>query len=288
MLNEAADAEQIAPDRGPHQVVRPPSRLNRGALRSATRPLEVIELFAARRRPLSVSEIACALEIPQSSSSVLLAAMSDAGFVARDRLTRKYLPSVRSVLLSHWVHDTFHQQGSLLQALDRLSLEAGTNVRLGVRNGVHVQYAHVSWPGVEPTARHVRPGMKMPICRDALGRMLLLAESEKDMRGLIRHANAAGEASQAVNVEGLVEDLRKHRADGFAVSRDISGENDVILAIQLPERFGAPAAIGLGLAAAKLAIDRSRLVALLRNFAAEAWARDEDMPDGATHPAGSE
>jgi hypothetical protein len=58
-------------------------------VKSATRALEVIELFGVHRHPLSVTEIANALGIPQSSSSVLLHALSSIGFVTRDRKTRK-------------------------------------------------------------------------------------------------------------------------------------------------------------------------------------------------------
>ena len=39
-------------------------------VKSASRALEVIELFGVHRHPLSVTEIATALGIPQSSSSV--------------------------------------------------------------------------------------------------------------------------------------------------------------------------------------------------------------------------
>ena len=70
-------------------------------VKSATRALEVIELFGVHRHPLSVTEIANALAIPQSSSSVLLHALSSIGFVTRDRKTRKYVPGIRSVFLGN-------------------------------------------------------------------------------------------------------------------------------------------------------------------------------------------
>lgn len=256
MLNETAEA-------------------GRGILKTATRPLEVIELFALRRRPLSVSEIADALDIPQSSSSVLLKAMNGAGFVARDRHTRKYLPSVRSLLLGDWAHDASGARGGLLEALDALSLEARADVRLGIRNGVHVQYAHVS---AEHRDVAIRPGMKLPIAQDALGRMLLLAEPEPDMRRIVRHANAVAGIAQGVDVTALAAELKACRRDGFALRPDFTRAAEMVLAIALPARFGAPAAIGLGLAAARLPAERPRLLGLLRDFAARIW---EPGPDAA-------
>ena len=119
-------------------------------VKSATRALEVIELFGVHRHPLSVTEIANALAIPQSSSSVLLHALSSIGFVTRDRKTRKYAPGIRSVFLGNWLHDAIFPGGSLLGALDALSRDASANVRLGVRSGAHVRYVHVSWPDNAP------------------------------------------------------------------------------------------------------------------------------------------
>lgn len=273
MLTEATEVEQAVSERTTRKVRTATRKQAYGILRSATRPLEVIELFAVHRRPLSVSEIASALEIPQSSSSVLLQAMTGAGFVARDPRSRKYQPSVRSALLGNWVHDVFAGRGGLLEALDELSTAAGASVRIGVRNGVHVQYAHVSWPAGETRRDGPAPGAKMPIGRDALGRMLLLAESEQDVRGIVRHANAVDRDSYPLNVEVLVEDLSRHRREGFAACRDLSGgAGDMLLAIQLTARFGAPAAIGFGIPAERLPGERGRLLALLGAFAAEVWA----------------
>ena len=200
MLNDAhhTPSNDAGPARATHdRHAQPAPRPRRdtafshdSGVKSATRALEVIELFAVRREALSVSEIAGALEIPQSSSSVLLQAMRKAGFIDRNRQTRKYLPSIRSVFLGNWIHDTLFQRGSFLRALDTLSDATGANVRLGVRNGIHVRYAHISWPGGHPDLTHLRPGMLIPICQDALGRMLLVGAGEREARGIVRHANA--------------------------------------------------------------------------------------------------
>jgi DNA-binding IclR family transcriptional regulator len=111
------------------------------------------------RHPLSVTEIAKALAIPQSSSSVLLHALSSIGFMTRDRTTRNYAPGIRSVFLSNWIHDAIFPGGSLLGALDALSRDASANVRLGVRSGTHVRYVHVSWPENAADRLRLSPGI---------------------------------------------------------------------------------------------------------------------------------
>jgi DNA-binding IclR family transcriptional regulator len=263
MLN---DANHINADPGPqprHPAIRlsgPRARPHESVVKSATRALEIIELFAVRRHSLSVTEIAHALAIPQSSSSVLLQAMSRAGFIDRDRQTRKYLPSVRSVFLGNWIHDTLFRGGSLLRALDTLSETTGANVRLGVRNGIHVQYVHVSWPTGNPGEAGLRPGMTVPICHDALGAMLLAAEDDHHARGIVRHANAVADGAQVVNVAAFLENLQRERGTGFAERDDRCVPGDRVLAVQLPMQLGVSAAIGLGVATERLPGERTGLL----------------------------
>jgi IclR family transcriptional regulator, acetate operon repressor len=242
-------------------------------VKSATRALEVIELFGVHRHPLSVTEIATALAIPQSSSSVLLHALSSIGFVTRDRKTRKYAPGIRSVFLGNWIHDAIFPGGSLLGALDALSRDASANVRLGVRSGTHVRYVHVSWPDNAADRLRLTPGMILPVCQDALGRALLATETDRDVCGIVRRANAEKGAT-VVGVEGFMEELRAQQKNGYAECDDWGFARERVLAIPLRAPFGIPAAIGIGIQAERLPVGRQELLRLLhwvgQNIAAEA------------------
>jgi IclR family transcriptional regulator, acetate operon repressor len=232
-------------------------------VKSAARALEVIELFAVHRRALSVTEIANALSIPQSSSSVLLLALSSVGFVTRDRQTRKYLPSIRSVFLGNWIHDALFPNGSLLAELDALSDAARVNVRLGVRNGVQLRYVHVSWPSDESDRGRLGPGAATPICHDALGRALLADEAEGEARGIVRRANAEVESAHVVHVETFIEALREHNVRGYAECDAFGTTHERVLAMRLCAPFVGPAAIGIGVDAARLPAERADLLAML-------------------------
>jgi IclR family transcriptional regulator, acetate operon repressor len=242
-------------------------------VKSATRALEVIELFGVHRHPLSVTEIASALAIPQSSSSVLLQALSSIGFVTRDRKTRKYAPGIRSVFLGNWLHDAIFPGGSLLGALDALSRDANANVRLGVRSGVHVRYVHVSWPDKAAERLRLSPGIMWPVCHDALGRALLTTETDRDVCGIVRRANAE-EGARVIGVEAFMEELRAQRKNGYAECDDWGSRRERVLAIPLRAPFGIPAAIGIGIPAERLPVERQDLLRRLdrvgQNIAAEA------------------
>jgi DNA-binding IclR family transcriptional regulator len=232
-------------------------------VKSATRALEIIELFAIHRQALTVTEISEALSIPQSSTSVLLHSLSSAGFITRDRKTRKYIPSIRSVFLGNWIHDALFCDGSLLAALDTLSRAAQATVRLGVRNSVTVRYVHVSWPTKAAERRGVSPGLAMPICQDALGRALLMGESDRDICGIVRRANAEANGSGVVKVETFMDELRAHRRAGFVECADFESACERVLAVQLRPLVGGPIAIGLGLDSSRLPAERDRLLQLL-------------------------
>jgi IclR family transcriptional regulator, acetate operon repressor len=236
-------------------------------VKSATRALEIIELFAIHRQPLTVTEISSALSIPQSSSSVLLHSLSSAGFITRDRKTRKYIPSARSVFLGNWIHDALFPDGSLLAALDELSHAAQATVRLGVRNSVYVRYVHVSWPRKNCEKKGLSPGLAMPICQDALGRALLMEESDRDICGIIRRVNAEADGASVVKVETFMEELRAHRGAGFVECDDLGSERERVLAVQLRPLVGEPLAIGLGLDSSRLPGERDRLLQLLVGMA---------------------
>jgi DNA-binding IclR family transcriptional regulator len=204
---------------------------------------------------------------------VLLHALSSIGFVTRDRKTRKYVPGIRSVFLGNWIHDAIFPAGSLLGALDALSRDANANVRVGVRSGVHVRYVHVSWPDSAAERLRLTPGMMLPVCHDALGRALLATETDRDVYGIVRRANAE-EGARVISVEGFMEELRAQRKNGYAECDDWGSRRERVLAIPLCAPFGIPAAIGIGIEAERLPVERQDLLRLLdwvgQNIAANA------------------
>jgi IclR family transcriptional regulator, acetate operon repressor len=204
---------------------------------------------------------------------VLLHALSSVGFVTRDRKTRKYAPGIRSVFLGNWLHDAIFPGGSLLGALDALSRDANANVRLGVRSGVHVRYVHVSWPNDAADRPRLSPGMMWPVCHDALGRALLTTEADRDVYGIVRRANAEEDA-RVIGVEAFMDELRAQRKNGYVECDDCGSGRERVLAIPLSAAFGIPAAIGIGVQAERLPVERLDLLRLLdwvgQNIAAKA------------------
>jgi IclR family transcriptional regulator, acetate operon repressor len=231
-------------------------------VKSATRALEIIELLGLCHGALSVSDIAGALDIPQSSSSILLQALKKAGFIDRDRQTRRYVPSMRSAFLGHRLHCTMFENQDLLRSLDRLSVDTGCSVRLAMRNGLYVQYAYVSWPEAGSDPLRLRPGTLVPICQDALGAVLLLNETEDTAQAIVRHANAVfdGKTIPRVRSDTYLGWLARCRQDGFAEAESFDASDETALAIHFRTPQAVSAAIGLSVPRARVDAERSHLL----------------------------
>lgn len=231
-------------------------------VKSATRALEIIELLGLCQGALSVSDIAGALDIPQSSSSILLQALKKAGFIDRDRQTRRYVPSIRSAFLGHRLHGAMFENKDLLRSLDQLSLDTGCSVRLAMRNGLYVQYAYVSWPEAASDPLRLRPGTLVPICHDALGAVLLLNESEDAAQAIVRHANAVfdGKSLPRVRSDIYLKWLARCRRDGFAETESCDAPDETALATHFRTPQAVSAAIGLSVPRARLDAERSHLL----------------------------
>lgn len=63
-----------------------------GAVKSAGRVLEVLELLGNVRKPLSASEIGRLLDYPKSSTNVLLKYLTNLGYLSFDPDTMHYFP----------------------------------------------------------------------------------------------------------------------------------------------------------------------------------------------------
>jgi hypothetical protein len=107
----------------------------------------------------------------------------------------------------------------------------------------------------------------MPICQDALGRALLMDESDRDVCGIVRRANAEADGASVVKVERFMEELRADRRAGFVECADLGRERERVLAVQFRPLVGEPLAIGLGLDSSRLPGERDRLLQLLVGMA---------------------
>ena len=213
---------------------------------SLHRSLEVLELFAVEQRPLTVGEVAERLGYPQSSTSVLLHGLSDLGYLQHDRHARTFLPTLRVSFLGMWVHESVLAQGSLLDFMEGLASRSGHVAMLGTQNGIHAQYIHII--SARTSRVGLKPGLLRPICRSAVGKVLLSTMDDEEVLRIVRNVNAIDVDFPApVDGRALLKEIEECRRTGFAFSVDSVTQGSSVIAARVPADVGGqPLAVGIG------------------------------------------
>lgn len=236
-----------------------------GAVKSAKRVLEIFEFFAERQAAATVGEVVDALGWPQSSTSNLLKSLVQLRYLAYDGQTRSFLPTMRIALLGGWVHDKMFSSISLVGLLETLRATTGHTVLLGMQNDIWVQYIHVILADLEDW--YIKSGSLRPLCRAAVGRVLLTLKSDVDVLGLARRINAEESNPERYIRSGeLLAELDLIRRQGYAYTEGTVIPNNGVIAVELPTPASqAPLAIGIGCPIPLLRRDRDKIVSLLQD-----------------------
>lgn len=244
---------QIAPDL---PYGKPVGSIHRG--------LEVMELFAVEQRALTVGEVAAKLNYPQSSTSVLLHGLADLGYLQHDRVERHFLPTLRVSFLGMWLHQRALAQGSLLDFMEMLANRSGHVAMLGMRNGNHAQYIHIV--SARSSRVGLKPGLLRPICRSAVGKVLLSTLEDQAIQRIVRNVNAVEtDFPEPVDISELMQELRECRRTGFAFSMDAVNKGSSVIAVRVPcDIGGQPLAVGIGVHTWELERLRDVVIELLQ------------------------
>jgi DNA-binding IclR family transcriptional regulator len=203
-------------------------------VKSASRVLQIFELFDEVRLPLKVGEIAEKLDYPQSSTSVLLRSLVGTGYVDYDPATRSYLPTARVGLLGSWCIGGPFRTTAIAQLVDQLSRVTGQTVVLAGRNGIYAQYIHVV-QATQPLRMHVPIGALRPLVWSTAGFVLMRDYEESEIRTLVRRTNAEAVAPQrpiaVADVLGRIEQARKQ---GYGFSRALVTPGTGMICVPLP------------------------------------------------------
>ncbi|WP_342727014.1 helix-turn-helix domain-containing protein [Bradyrhizobium sp. B097] len=237
-------------------------------VKSAMRTFAVLEFFRESKRAASVTEIASALEMPQSSTSVLLRSLVELNYLEYDRQTRRFIPSYRVNLLGDWIRRSPFRDRKLTDLMEELwTATGGETVMLGQQAGAAgMRYLHVV-PGGSQLQFIANAGQIRPMVRTALGHVLLSQMPNTKIRGIIRRNNAE-EPSQSARVReaAFLEEVERIRRRGFSESsgRTTPGANTIGMLVPLPKRR-APLAIGVGGPIERIAAKRAHIIEVMQS-----------------------
>ena len=137
-------------------------------------------------------------------------------------------------------------QGSLLDFMEMLAKRSGHVAILAIQNGMHAQYIHIV---SERSSRvGLKPGLLRPICRSAVGKVLLSTMEDDQVLRVVRNVNATDiDFPSPVDGKALLSEVSECRSTGFAFSADSVTEGSSVIATRVPMDFGGqPLAVGIG------------------------------------------
>ncbi|MGO4327122.1 IclR family transcriptional regulator [Cupriavidus sp. 2TAF22] len=151
---------------------------------TASRVLQVFEVFAREGRPLSNSELARHLELADSSCSDLLFTMREAGYLLRTPKSRQFYPTARLSDVAQRIAALDPLHAFATEALEILTKESGETSLCGYLEGNHVKiFACQESP--HALRYVVRPGTVYDLHSAALGKAILGAMPKTERDALI-------------------------------------------------------------------------------------------------------
>ncbi|MEO6715880.1 MAG: helix-turn-helix domain-containing protein [Novosphingobium sp.] len=202
------------------RVQRPSER--RSASRSATRALDVMELFGTGKRPLRAVEICKALTMNPSTANQLLKTMVDSGHLLFDARAKTYVPSPRLAEFGSWVVDTYGAGGRLNQLIGDIKSRTGMVVTITTPNDLFMQIIDSAIPQGMTAER----GLKVSVFGSAIGSAYLAMLDDGEVLRLADRARFTAD-----QIACILEEVARIRQDGFA---DGPSGDEAIWSIGLP------------------------------------------------------
>lgn len=248
------------------------------SIKSAERTIALFELFSATEMPMTVSEIAAALDMPQSSTTMLLRNLTAIGYLDHDRSTRRYKPTIRILLLSSWMTRRFSETGRIAELLGRIYEETGDVVMLGLQNAARVQAIltrgrergspQIDFRRANRGQIMVRSGMFASLTCSAMGRALLSLKPDPEIRAWVRRANSElDHVRHRVSETDLLEIIAVTRRQGYAETAGTQLAGLGAFAVTLASPVDAtPLAVSVSLPVERMAAKRALILDRLFRF----------------------
>lgn len=247
-------------------MIDPPNRLpshltprfqkpgqRRSMSRSATRALDIMELFGAHARPMRAIEIARLLETNPSTANQLLKTMVDSAHLIFDAKTKTYLPSPRMAGFTNWFAEFYGSGGRLRELVARVHEATGMVVTITTPNDLAMQVIVSAEAGPTSAER----GGRVPLFGSVSGAAHLVNLDEKELRRLAYRARIPDDQLPFLEAE-----LALIRERGFAVGRSMNAETWT-LSLPVPRQLTRVPVV-LGLAGPAEVIEREAIAIAAR------------------------
>lgn len=235
-------------------------------VKSAGRVLEILELFDEVQAPMPLVEIARRLHYPAASALALLKSLQAMDYVSFDPLEKSYSPTMRVAMLGGWIRGQVFLDGAIVSLMNALVEQTGETVMLGMQNDVYAQYVHTE-QSAKALRYFLKPGTLRPIWRSATGLALLSAQSDDQIRKLVKRINLRQEVSdEPVDEKKLLSDVAQVRRRGYAYNDQLTDGISAIAMLLPYQVHGRAVTIGIGGPTSRVKLHVPETVALIRSL----------------------
>lgn len=256
-----------SPRPAPKAVVKRPGE-RRSVSRSATRALDVMEVFGTRRCALRAVEIAGALDLNASSTNQLLKTMVGSGHLVFDARTKTYLPSARMTKFGGWIMELYDPHAHIRDLLTDIRERTGLVVTALSPNDLFMQIIDSAIPDGATAER----GLRISIVGSAVGAAYLSSLGDVEIARIAYRARLDEAASDRLRDQAVAD-----RDLGYAEGASADGQIWSV-AMTIPrELCRVPTVVGIA-----GPIDRVRgmapnLAAAMRQVIAERFVASGDL-----------
>lgn len=244
--------------------------MRRPVVKSASRTLQVLELFSEQRRPLRLHEIYEHLEYPQSSATHLMKSMVAMGYVNYNRMSRTYLPTNKVNVLGNWLSSAAYGETRYHELAERLQKRTDETVAISTQNDLFIQYFLIKAPAHEFKMPPPVGNMRL-LTKSTSGMALLSRMRDRQVDKVCRYINHYEvDPENRVNTTEVMRELAWVRHVGYCYREDHPDPGIASMAFPLDDALhGIPLSIGVGGMKHRLAKRKMELVAIIREVIAE-------------------
>lgn len=244
--------------------------MRRPVVKSASRALEVLELFNEQRRPLKLQEIYELLGYPQSSATHLMKTLAQLGYINYNRATRTYVPSCRVRGLGTWMSSAMYGQQRYHRLVDTLHRRTDETVALSMQNDLFIQYFIIKTPDHEFKAPPTEGNMRL-LTDSTSGLALLSRMSDRQVDKICRNINYyESGGGNRVDPAAILKELAWVRHVGYCFRENAPSPDVSSFAFPLDESvYGIPLALGVGGTTGRLSRGKSEITQAVRATIAE-------------------
>jgi IclR family transcriptional regulator, acetate operon repressor len=205
-------------------------------VKSASRTLDLFELFAREQQPLTLSELAAGLDAPLSSCSNLLRALKERGFLVGIGGRRQVYPTRKMFDIATAIASGEPWVRRLLPKLEALRDRTRETAILGKEQGGRVIYLAVL-DGPQNIRYTAKPGDLKPLHSSSIGKALLSALKPAEQSDVIAKLSLAAMTEATItDRERLKAEVAQTAARGYSIT---AGENVAdVMAIAKAVSFG--------------------------------------------------